>query len=461
MRRNGIIVVVLLPACVFPFLLCSEVVASSEPNAADLVRAVRESENWIHKVDSFQLQVKSIWTTPTQPVRSKTENRPTFSRNSQLYKSGTKDFLEFAFNSEYIRYQSGGDDKYSILRIWDGEKTISHEQSPKTNEEHYYLSAETEQLFETMFYNISWLRSQPHSFWFCQKDVNDQIKYFGYPEEFVLTDTCNFQGVDCYVLDWKPAKGLYAAPDISFRWYVGIKDKHLYGLVTLQGDQVDVNHYLSNYREVAPDCWFPMKQSYEIYEPDREGKYYLKTRRDMEIAKIQVNEKLHREMFQIELKEGVEVIDNRSGQRIKYIYKAPLIGKVFPSLKVTNINLDHKKVADKLMLFCFFDIEQRPSRNYLRQLNKKSDDLKEKNVVVLAIHASKIQEKTLNEWVKKNNIPFLIGIIEDDEEKTRFNWGIKSLPWLILTDHEHIVTAEGFGLDELDTMIKELKNEEI
>jgi len=44
-------------------------------------------------------------------------------------------------------------------------------------------------------------------------------------------------------------------------------------------------------------------------------------------------------------------------------------------------------------------------------------------------------------------------MIQDDDEKTRFNWGIKSLPWLILTDSKQVVTAEGCGLDELDDKI--------
>ncbi|MHC4489383.1 MAG: hypothetical protein ACYS9C_12915 [Planctomycetota bacterium] len=35
-------------------------------------------------------------------------------------------------------------------------------------------------------------------------------------------------------------------------------------------------------------------------------------------------------------------------------------------------------------------------------------------------------------------------------EKTRFTWGIQALPWLILTDKQHVVTAEGFTLTELN-----------
>jgi hypothetical protein len=44
-------------------------------------------------------------------------------------------------------------------------------------------------------------------------------------------------------------------------------------------------------------------------------------------------------------------------------------------------------------------------------------------------------------------------MISDDEEKTRFEWGVKALPWLILTDRKHIIRAEGFMLSELEEKI--------
>lgn len=40
-------------------------------------------------------------------------------------------------------------------------------------------------------------------------------------------------------------------------------------------------------------------------------------------------------------------------------------------------------------------------------------------------------------------------MIQGDEEKIRFNWGVKSLLWLILTDKNHIIMAEGFNIAEL------------
>jgi hypothetical protein len=46
-------------------------------------------------------------------------------------------------------------------------------------------------------------------------------------------------------------------------------------------------------------------------------------------------------------------------------------------------------------------------------------------------------------------------MIKGDVEKTRFMWGVKSLPWLIRTDEQHIVVTEGFGIDELGDKFKQ------
>jgi hypothetical protein len=37
-------------------------------------------------------------------------------------------------------------------------------------------------------------------------------------------------------------------------------------------------------------------------------------------------------------------------------------------------------------------------------------------------------------------------------KEVRFACGVQSLPWLILTNKEHIVRAEGFGISELEQM---------
>jgi peroxiredoxin len=151
--------------------------------------------------------------------------------------------------------------------------------------------------------------------------------------------------------------------------------------------------------------------------------------------------------------EGTKIEDIELLVEPDYTNPAPLIGKPLPDFENIAIEFEHRQAQDKMLLFCFFDMNQRPSRNCIMQLAKNVEELKQKGVAVMVVHSSKVDESTLDEWVKKNNIPFPVGMIEGDEEEVRFTWGVKSLPWLILTDSKHFVTDEGFGLDKLDDRI--------
>jgi protocatechuate 3,4-dioxygenase beta subunit len=146
------------------------------------------------------------------------------------------------------------------------------------------------------------------------------------------------------------------------------------------------------------------------------------------------------------------IVQNKKGTRLG----ASLVGRNLREFESIGINIDESQTKDKQILICFFDFNQRPSRNCVLQLSKRAQELKAKDIVIVAVQASKIEKEKLDEWIKENNIPFFVGMIEGDEEKTQFAWGVKSLPWLILTDSEHIVRAEGFSISELDTHIKEL-----
>jgi len=124
-----------------------------------------------------------------------------------------------------------------------------------------------------------------------------------------------------------------------------------------------------------------------------------------------------------------------------------------------DIEFDIDQAKGRMLLACFFDMNQRPSRNCMIQFSKKVQELKEKEVVVIAVQASNIDKNTLNEWVKKNNIPFPVGMIQGETDKALFKWGVKSLPWLILTDGKHLIRAEGFGMNELDAKLQQIRRD--
>ena len=136
-------------------------------------------------------------------------------------------------------------------------------------------------------------------------------------------------------------------------------------------------------------------------------------------------------------------------------YREPgsVVGKLLFEPKAFNIDLSQTSTQSRIILACFFDMQQRPSRYFLRELTRRAKQLKQKGVTVVAIQASKIDENALNKWVKNDNIPFAVGMVRDDSGKTKFDWGVESLPWLILTDRNRVISAEGFGLSELDEKI--------
>jgi len=114
---------------------------------------------------------------------------------------------------------------------------------------------------------------------------------------------------------------------------------------------------------------------------------------------------------------------------------------------------------DKSILVLFIDQQQRPSRKTLLDLAGRMDLLKERGIQVLAIQVAKVDRTDLDKWLADEKVPFKVQILERDFEKQRYTWGVKALPWLVLTDKEHIVRAEGFTLSELDSKVEAVVKE--
>lgn len=153
--------------------------------------------------------------------------------------------------------------------------------------------------------------------------------------------------------------------------------------------------------------------------------------------------------------EGANIEDIELIVEPDYANPIPLIGKPLPSFENIQIDFNPEQAKNKRMLVCFWDMNQRPSRRCISQLSTRAEQLKQKDVKIIAVHALKVDENTLNRWIKENDVPFLYGMVEGNIKQTRFLWSVRSLPWLILTDMQHIVRAEGFGLEQLDEKLQE------
>lgn len=123
---------------------------------------------------------------------------------------------------------------------------------------------------------------------------------------------------------------------------------------------------------------------------------------------------------------------------------APLTGGLLPGFDGIKINLAPEQLQAGRVLVCFFDWQQRPSRNCVTQLARQADSLKAKGVIIAAVSTAADSDPALQTWARENNIPFPVGTIQGDKDETFYTWSVKSLPWLVLTDASHTVTAEGF-----------------
>jgi Carboxypeptidase regulatory-like domain len=131
---------------------------------------------------------------------------------------------------------------------------------------------------------------------------------------------------------------------------------------------------------------------------------------------------------------------------------ASLKGRPLPDLAPLGLTPADAPV-DQALLAVLIDAEQRPSRRALRLLGEQAAALKEKGVAVVVVQTGTMADDAFKAWKQEAALPFPVGCFKDDSEKARSSWGAGALPWLILTDKAHRVTAEGFPLEELDAKL--------
>lgn len=129
---------------------------------------------------------------------------------------------------------------------------------------------------------------------------------------------------------------------------------------------------------------------------------------------------------------------------------ALLKGNVLPEFDDIEIDFAPENNKGKMLLVCFWDVSQRPSRHLVADLTKRAKHLDDKGMTTVCIQASPVDRDFLSSWITQHKIPFPIGMIKGDMPKVRSDWGVESLPWLILADPDNIVRAKGFDVSELD-----------
>jgi beta-lactamase regulating signal transducer with metallopeptidase domain/protocatechuate 3,4-dioxygenase beta subunit len=152
---------------------------------------------------------------------------------------------------------------------------------------------------------------------------------------------------------------------------------------------------------------------------------------------------------------GVKIV---IGQRVSGMATMPakpqsLTGKALPSIADLGIEAAADSYKDQRILLCFFDAGRRPSRDAVSALAKQANQLKQKSVTVIAVRTDQADTDELKQWLKEQSA-VSIGSMKDSTPRATSSWGVQTLPWLILTDKNHVVQAEGFSIDDLDKTLQ-------
>jgi protocatechuate 3,4-dioxygenase beta subunit len=154
----------------------------------------------------------------------------------------------------------------------------------------------------------------------------------------------------------------------------------------------------------------------------------------------------------------VKIIISEQGTGSRAIPKKPpsITGKAIPAMDSFGIKPAIGDINDKPLLICFFDVQQRPSRQALKELAGMTAGLKEKGIIVAGVQSSSLGQEQLDEQMKKAGVTFAVGMIGANEEKVKSQWGVDGLPWLILTNKQHIVKESGFVVAEITEKLERL-----
>ena len=166
----------------------------------------------------------------------------------------------------------------------------------------------------------------------------------------------------------------------------------------------------------------------------------------------------------------------RLGEHFKaYIPPASLVGQKLPDLSSLEIGYDPGRIPNRKTLVCFVDVTQHASQSAIRYLNKIQYDLQQRKVALVCVQVTPFDEDKFNAWKKDNKIRLPIAALPGDAwwnaKKKLLNlnppsnrpgilaekWGVRSLPWMILTDEDQTIMATGFEYGRILQLVPEKK----
>lgn len=232
--------------------------------------------------------------------------------------------------------------------------------------------------------------------------------------------------------------------------FLPVADQQVSGVVIDVDGKPLANVRVHGYGGIQPDVFT---------QTDEEGRFVLEGMCEGNLAitatYLEGGKNLH---TWLETKVGAEdvriVMGGESRAEVAPRKTASIMGKPFK--EVLSANGVELPVETKSAVVFVWDMSQRPSRHFVQAFARQAARLKERGVTAVLLQAGATERSALDAWLKENGIDCPCGMIEGDVEAVKLKLGVRRLPWLIVTDGEGTVAAEGLSVEELEKILNSI-----
>jgi len=359
-------------------LAMASMVVAAEPDAAALVRQVREQEAWIERVDSIQIQAVENWERTPNGLEQQRRRVLTDLTGEQLERHHNlrhhcKWNIELAYDRKRVRFWQQDQGYSDDLQVYDGRRFFwqnryNYTDWPDlgTDQDRTLIESDPGKCHGWSYFPS--FPAGPHVFWWNSPQQRADIERMApKPEDFAYEGRADFHGLPCHVVShWDSWTSLF----------IGVADGRLHGMrsgaltsrklkralvellheaghqvadeqdperqwTSISADEkarmrrlgagrmtrlIDpfIEHRLALHKEVAPGCRIPMVQSIYFFSEEQNGVAFETESGEMRILKVKVNEPLPDALFSVTFKEGERINDQTTDPPLKYRYKAKM-----------------------------------------------------------------------------------------------------------------------------------------
>jgi thiol-disulfide isomerase/thioredoxin len=360
---------------------------AAPPDAAALVRRVREQEAWIERIESLRIRAVQEWERTPKGIahgRRQHERQNPGGRwqDDPNLRAHCTWVIEQAYDRRRIRLRVKDEGYSDDLRVWNGklfflQNRYANWPGLRPDQDGTLISRDgASWMSSTLWTNFSSFRAGPHAFWWYRPEERAEIEgWTPRPEDFAYEGTAEFHGFPCHVVSqWDSWTSLF----------IGVGDGRLHGirsgaLTTAKfkrtilellreagrqvADEADLGrqsasitgeerakmarlgaarmtrlidpvfeYRLSLSKEVAPGCRLPLVQAVRFFEVGDDGQAFEQQRNELKIVEVRVNEPLPDDLFAVDIPEEERIVDQTFQPTLTYRHKSERSPADWPAL---------------------------------------------------------------------------------------------------------------------------------